>query len=61
MRDVDKKADLMTPPSEKIMPRHLETFDLVQMYPNIPVTCLKRVTKEVLELVSTYEQVTYGY
>ena len=50
----------MTPIGENKSPHQLETFDFVAMYPNIPVPCLKRVMKEFLELVFTYEQVTYG-
>ena len=42
-------------PGEESLPHYLETFDFVAMYNNIPVTCLKRVMNELLELVYTYE------
>ena len=61
MRDMDKKAASVTPIGENKLPHQLETFDFVATYPNIPVSCLTRVMKELLELVFTYEQVTYGY
>ena len=61
MRDMDKKTASVTPIGENKLPHQLETFDFVAMYPDIPVSCLKRVMKHLLELVSTYEQVTYGY
>ena len=61
MRDMDKKAASVTPIGENKLPHQLKTFDFVAMYPNIPVLCLKRVMKELLELLFTYEQVTYGY
>ena len=58
MRGVDRKA--MTP-GEKSLPHHLETFDLVAMYNDIPVTCLKRVMNELLELLYTYEETKSGW
>ena len=61
MRDLDKKAASVTPIGENKVPHQLETFGFVAMYSNIPVSCLKRVMKELLELVFTYEQVTCGY
>ena len=48
---MDRKA--MTP-GEESLPHYLETFDFVAMYNSIPVTCLKRVMNELLELVYTY-------
>ena len=48
MRGMDRKA--MTP-GEESLPHHVETFDFVAMYSNIPVTCLKRVINELLKLV----------
>ena len=50
---MDRKA--MTP-GEESLPHYLETFDFVAMYNSIPVTCLKRVMNELLELVYTYEE-----
>ena len=50
---MDRKA--MTP-GEESLPHHLETFDFVAMCNNIPVTCLKRVVNELLELVYTYDE-----
>ena len=61
MRDMDKKSASVAPIGENKLPHQLETFDFVAMYPNIPVSCMKRVMKELLELVFTYEQVIYGY
>ena len=58
MRGMDRKA--MTP-GEESLPHHLETFDFVAMYNNIPVTCLKRVMNELLELVYTYEETKSGW
>ena len=58
MRGMDRKA--MTP-GEGSLPHHLETFDFVDMYNNIPVTCLKRVMNELLELVYTYEETKSGW
>ena len=58
MRDMDKKAASVTPFEDKL-PHQLETFDFVAMYPNIPVSCLKSVMKELLEPVFTYEQVSF--
>lgn len=55
MRDKNKKEDIGTPPGEKKLPRHLETFH-VRMYHNIPVN-----NEQLLEVVFTYEQVNSGY
>ena len=44
------------PPGEESLPHHLETFEFVAMYNTIPVTCLKRVMNELLELVYTYDE-----
>ena len=46
---MDRKA--MTPGEESLPPQHLETFDFIAMYNNIPVTCLKRIMNELLEVV----------
>ena len=51
----------MTPTGKNKLPHQLEMFDFVTLYHNIPVSCLKRVMKELLQLVFTYEQVIYGY
>ena len=59
MRGMDRKA--MTPGEESLPPQHLETFDFIAMYNNIPVTCLKRVMNELLELVYTYEKTKSGW
>ena len=61
MRDVGTKTASVTPIGGNKLPHQLKTFDFVAMYPNIPVSCLKIVMKELLELVFTYEQVTYAY
>ena len=61
MHDMDKKAGRATPKGENRLPHLLETFDFVAMYNNIPVTCLKRVMNELLEMVFTYQQICYGW
>ena len=58
MRGMDRKA--MTP-GEESLPHHLETFDAVAMYNNIPVTCLKRVLNGSLEILYTYEETKSGW
>ena len=50
---MDRKAMTL---GEESLPHHLETFEFVAMYNNIPVTRLKRVMNELLELVYTYEE-----
>ena len=58
MRGMDRKANTL---GEESLPHHLETFDYVAMYNNIPVTCLRRVMNELLELVYTYEETKSGW
>ena len=48
MRDMDKKADSVTPTGGNKLSHQLKTFDFVAMC--IPVTCLNRVMEELMEL-----------
>ena len=57
MRDMDRKA---LTPGEESLPHHFETFDFVALY-NIPVSCLKRVMNELVELVYTCEETKSGW
>ena len=56
MNDLDHEAAMV----KNGLPHHLKTFDLVAMYTNIPVKCLKRIMGELLDLVFKYQETKYG-